>query len=61
MNGSGAIYDGTTFARDGVVMVSINYRLGVNGFCGSGGHPNLGIPDQIAALEWVRQHRRVRW
>ncbi|HMS76314.1 MAG: carboxylesterase/lipase family protein [Gordonia sp.] len=57
VNGSGAIYDGTTFARDGVVMVSINYRLGVNGFLWFGeGTPNLGILDQIAALEWVRDN-----
>ena len=50
VNGSGGIYDGTTFARDGVVMVSINYRLGVNGFLWFGeGTPNLGILDQIAS------------
>jgi para-nitrobenzyl esterase len=56
-------YDGTNFARHGdVVVVTINYRLGPFGFLhlddlfdgafkGSG---NLGIADQIAALEWVR-------
>jgi len=33
-NGTGAVpaYDGSRFARDGVVLVSINYRLGVDGF-----------------------------
>jgi para-nitrobenzyl esterase len=56
-------YDGTNFARHGdIVVVTINYRLGPFGFlhltdlfdgefAGSG---NLGIADQVAALEWVR-------
>src|SRR5215470_12700217 len=55
-------YDGTNFAEHGdVVVVTINYRLGPFGFmhladlypelAGSG---NLGILDQIAALEWTR-------
>jgi para-nitrobenzyl esterase len=48
-------YDGRTFARDGVVVVGINYRLGVPGFAVLDGAPtNLGLRDQIAALEWVR-------
>ncbi|MGH2478720.1 MAG: carboxylesterase/lipase family protein, partial [Ktedonobacteraceae bacterium] len=54
--GSGAIptYDGGNFARDGVVCVTINYRLGVEGFLYLGeGSTNLGLLDQIAALEWV--------
>ncbi|MFJ6940716.1 carboxylesterase/lipase family protein [Streptomyces sp. NPDC101132] len=51
------VYDGSSFARDGVVLVSLNYRLGVEGF----GHfpdavPNRGLLDQIAALEWVRDN-----
>ncbi|MFT4126158.1 MAG: carboxylesterase family protein [Gordonia sp. (in: high G+C Gram-positive bacteria)] len=55
--GSGAVYDGTAFARDGVVLVTINYRLGAEGFLWFGeGTPNLGILDQIAALEWVRDN-----
>lgn len=56
-NGSNAvtIYDGSAFARDGVVLVSVNYRLGVDGFARLAGAPdNRGLLDQIAALEWVR-------
>lgn len=50
-------YDGTAFARDGVVMVSLNYRLGVPGFAVLDGAPtNRGIRDQVAALEWVRDN-----
>lgn len=51
------IYDGTAFARDGVVLVSINYRLGVFGYTVFDDAPtNLGMRDQIAALEWVRDN-----
>ncbi|TQJ30403.1 carboxylesterase/lipase family protein [Microbacterium sp. SLBN-146] len=47
-------YDGTTFARDGVVFVSANYRLGVEGFSVLDGAPrNLGLLDVAFALEWV--------
>ena len=50
-------YDGGAFARDGVVVVGINYRLGVPGFAVLEGAPtNLGLRDQIAALEWVRDN-----
>jgi para-nitrobenzyl esterase len=50
-------YDGTAFARDDVVLVSVNYRVGVDGFMlVEGGAPNLGIQDQIAALQWVQQN-----
>ncbi|MFF2126211.1 carboxylesterase/lipase family protein [Streptomyces olivochromogenes] len=61
-NGCGSLtgYDGTAFARDGVVLVTLNYRLGVEGFLHLGpGDPagaNLGLLDQIAALEWVRDN-----
>lgn len=57
VNGSGAVavYDGGAFARDGVVLVTINYRLGVDGFLFlDDGVANLGLLDQVAALEWVR-------
>lgn len=57
--GSGAVstYDGSRFARDGVVCVTINYRLGVDGFLLLDGVPaNRGLLDQVAALEWVREH-----
>ncbi|MET9255034.1 carboxylesterase family protein [Streptomyces sp. NPDC003717] len=49
------VYDGRTFARDGVVFVSVNYRLGVEGYGLFPDAPaNAGLRDQIAALEWVR-------
>lgn len=62
-SGSQTLYDGSTLARRGdVVVVTINYRLGALGFLrardrfgprlpASG---NEGLLDQIAALEWVR-------
>ena len=55
--GSGAVadYDGGAFARDGVVCVTLNYRLGVDGFALlDGATPNRGLLDQVAALEWVQ-------
>ena len=58
-NGSNAIptYDGARFARDGVVYVSINYRLGSDGFLYLGDrNANLGLLDQVAALAWVRDN-----
>ena len=52
------IYDGTAFARAGIVFVSINYRLGAEGFSVLDGVPrNLGLRDAAAALDWV--HREV--
>lgn len=59
VNGSNAvpIYDGSAFARDGIVAVVINYRLGADGFARIEGAPaNRGLLDQIAALEWVRDN-----
>ncbi|MFE1349838.1 carboxylesterase/lipase family protein [Streptomyces sp. NPDC058757] len=59
VHGSNAVpvYDGTAFARDGVVLVSVNYRLGVEGFGVFPDAPaNLGLRDQIAALVWVREN-----
>jgi para-nitrobenzyl esterase len=56
-SGSVSVYNGAKFARDGVVLVTINYRLGADGFLWVGdGVPNLGLLDQIAALEWVRDN-----
>jgi para-nitrobenzyl esterase len=58
-NGAGAVtqYNGSRFARDGVVCVTINYRLGADGFLYLGDGPaNLGLLDQVAALEWVRNN-----
>jgi para-nitrobenzyl esterase len=55
--GSGATYDGSRFARDGVVCVTINYRVGAEGFLYLGkGETNFGLLDQIAALAWVREN-----
>lgn len=55
--GAADVYDGTSFARAGVVLVSINYRLGIEGFLPIPGAPtNLGLRDQIAALAWVRDN-----
>ena len=66
---SPAVYDGSEFARQGIVFVSFNYRLGRFGFFG---HPaltaeaggkgllgNYGYMDQIAALKWVQQNIRA--
>jgi len=62
---SPAEYDGSAFARDGVVLVSFNYRLGSFGFFAhpaltaeQAGGPlgNYGYMDQIAALRWVQRN-----
>lgn len=51
------LYDGVRFARDGVVLVSFNHRLGIEGFLPlDGGDTNLGLRDQIAALTWVQDN-----
>lgn len=50
-------YDGSAFARDGVLFVSVNYRLGAEGFSVlDGAESNLGLADQVAALRWVRRN-----
>jgi carboxylesterase 2/para-nitrobenzyl esterase len=55
--GASAFYDGGRFARDGVVCVTINYRVGAEAFLYLGdGVANLGLLDQIAALEWVQEN-----
>ena len=63
--GSAKIFDGTALANKGVVLVTINYRLGPFGFLA---HPaltaesphaasgNYGLLDKVAALEWVRDN-----
>lgn len=67
MNGSGSSlgYDGTSFALESdVVIVTINYRLGVLGFLHLGdiggeayaSSGNCGILDQIAALKWIKEN-----
>ncbi|WP_425999983.1 carboxylesterase/lipase family protein [Caulobacter sp. DWR1-3-2b1] len=62
--GTGNAYDGSRMAKTGdVIVVTINYRVGVLGLVNFGealGLPdipsNLGLRDQIAALEWVRDN-----
>ena len=59
--GAGWIYDGQNFARDGVVLVAINYRLGPLGYfahpaLGKDQRGNYGLMDQVAALQWVRRN-----
>ena len=51
-------YDGSAFARDGVVLVSFNYRLGALGFLTHPAIPgaNFGLLDQLAALQWVKRN-----
>lgn len=50
-----ALYDGRAFTRDGVVLVTLNYRLGISGFLDVPGAPrNRGLLDVLAALRWVR-------
>lgn len=53
-------YDGSRLARDGVVLVTFNYRVGLEGFGLIAGRPaNRGLLDQVAALEWVRYNIRA--
>lgn len=58
-NGSSSfsVYDGSAFARDGVVLVSVNYRVSVDGFALFPDAPaNRGLLDLVAALRWVRDN-----
>src|SRR3546814_3948484 len=66
-SGSGAdpLYDGSALAKRGIVVVSINYRLGALGYLALPGPSaenadhvsgNYGLLDQIAALEWVKRN-----
>ncbi|MEC3979032.1 carboxylesterase/lipase family protein [Amycolatopsis sp. H20-H5] len=49
--------DGSVFAREGVVVVAMNYRLGVDGFLSvQGGTTNAGMRDVVSALRWVRDN-----
>ncbi|RJO75616.1 carboxylesterase/lipase family protein [Nocardia panacis] len=61
LTGSGGFdwYDAGTLVREtGIVVVSINYRLGALGYLRAPGRAsgNLGLLDQITAIEWVRDH-----
>ncbi len=68
-SGSDKYYDGTNLAANGVIVVNVNYRLGVFGFLA---HPalrdddpafptagNYGLEDQRAALQWVQRNIRA--
>ena len=49
------LYDGAALARAGVVVVTANHRVGVEGYAQlDGAPPNRALLDQIAALQWVR-------
>ncbi|MFB9906980.1 carboxylesterase/lipase family protein [Allokutzneria oryzae] len=51
--------EGAAFARAGIVVVTINYRLGALGFAQLDGEPDSGVCgllDQVAALRWVREN-----
>ena len=54
---AGPWYDGRAFNRDGIVTVSVSYRLGFDGFGHIDGAPsNRGVRDWLAALEWVQEN-----
>jgi len=62
-SGSVPIYDGAALAREGLVVVTINYRLGALGFLAhpeltkeAGTSGNYGLLDSIAALHWIENN-----
>jgi para-nitrobenzyl esterase len=65
---SPAVYDGSQFARDGIVFVSFNYRVGRFGFffhpalakeARGGMYGNYAYMDELAALKWVQSNIRA--
>lgn len=65
MSGSNSvpIYDGSELAKKGVIVISVNYRLGLFGFAGfreaegeTGGGANFGLQDIVASLRWVQRN-----
>ena len=67
-SGNWSLYNGATLAREGVVLATINYRLGPLGFTAPKGvthadgyelSGNLGVHDAIAALQWVQEHIHI--
>lgn len=60
--GDSSIYDPSSLVKEqNVIVVSVNYRLGLFGYLGDGkSRPgNLGLFDQLEALRWVRQIWRI--
>ncbi|SDF39890.1 para-nitrobenzyl esterase [Lentzea fradiae] len=56
-SGRSELYDGSAFARSGVVLVTVNYRLGIAGFLDLPDAPaNRGLLDVVAALRWVSEN-----
>lgn len=64
-SGAGATYNGVNLAKKGVVLVSVNYRLGPLGYLAHpgltaesehGSSGNYGVLDQIASLKWVQEN-----
>lgn len=62
-DGSQPAYDGESMAKQGIIYVTINYRLGVFGFLAHpdlsresqiGASGNYGLLDQVAALKWIK-------
>lgn len=56
-------FDGTAYCRQGIIVVTINYRLGPMGFVSlpqlkeeAGATGNYGMMDQVTALKWVRDN-----
>lgn len=50
-------YDGSSYNRDGIVTVSLSYRLGFDGFGWISDAPtNRGLRDMVLGLEWVRDN-----
>lgn len=61
--GSGADFSGRDLASRGVVVITINYRVGALGFIAlpsladeQGRFTNFGMRDQVAALRWIREN-----
>ncbi|KAK6960388.1 cholinesterase 1-like isoform X1 [Biomphalaria glabrata] len=60
-SGSYSLYESSTLAANGVVVVTINYRLGPFGFLSTGDDVmpgNYGLLDQVLALKWVQKYIR---